>query len=271
MIKSFFCSILLLTFISTGHVAASENIASGDYKKDFFQTFSYFARGSYLQFQQPQNILYAGAAVPALWFSFEEDDRLSNLARSKKMPKHIEITGELGVLLNTPLIPAGVYFWARHKKNTHAMQFMMETLATSWLALAESGLLSFIQIHERPETSETDFWEEAFRGNSSFPSGHMIPYAALTFKTFQFYGAAWTVAPLVLTVWASQQRVMDGKHYVSDVVGSFFLAAFASEGVRAAAGYDSNHPTYKWLFEREFNLGIIRKDNAVGPLISLRF
>lgn len=263
--------VLFVLLFVCGNLNANEKLATGDYKKDFFQTFSYLAHGSYLQFQQPQNILYAGAAVPALWFSFQEDDRLSNLARSKKMPKHIQVTGELGVFFNMPLVPAGVYFWARHKENTHVMQFMMETLATSWLALAESGLLSFIQIHERPDLRETDFWEEAFRGNSSFPSGHMIPYAALTFKTLQFYGPAWTVAPLVLTVWASQQRVMDGKHYVSDVVGSFFLAAFASEGVRAAAGYDNNHPTYKWLFEREFNLGIIRRDNAIGPLISLKF
>ena len=76
---------------------------------------------------------------------------------------------------------------------------------------------------------------------------------------------------MVFTIWASQQRVMDGKHYLSDVVGGFFLAAMASEGVRAAAGYSKNHPTYKWLFERNFQVGVTRHEEAVGPMVSLEF
>ena len=43
----------------------------------------------------------------------------------------------------------------------------MEYMATLYLALVESGLLSFIQIHERPVNTNIGFWEEAFRGNSS--------------------------------------------------------------------------------------------------------
>lgn len=272
MTRTFLALGMILISLTCSYAAASgPKIATGEFKKDVAQTFSYLLHGSYLQFTQPSNLLYAGAAAPALWYSFDQDKRLSNLARSKKMPKHVEITGELGVFFNMPIAPTAVYLWARHKENTHVMQFMMETLATTWLALAESGLLSFIQIHERPVTTESDFWEKAFRGDSSFPSGHMIPYAALTFKTFQFYGPWWTIPPLVLTVWASQQRVMDGKHYVSDVVGSFFLTAFASEGVRAAAKYQGNHRLYKWLFERDFNLGLLRHEGAVGPMVSIGF
>jgi membrane-associated phospholipid phosphatase len=269
MIKFFVACFAI--FSITFSFASNEKIATGGFKHDVGLTFNYLLHGSYLQFTQPGNLLYAGVAAPSLWYSFEHDQRLSDLGRSKKMPKHVEIIGELGVFFSMPIAPAGVYLWARQQENTHVMQYMMETLATTWLALAESALISFIQVHERPETSETNFWEKAFRGNSSFPSGHMIPYAALTFKTFQFYGPWWTVPPLVLTVWASQQRVMDAKHYASDVVGGFFLAAFASEGVRAAANYKGNHPVYKWLFEREFNLGILRHEDAIGPMVSIRF
>lgn len=257
-----------LIFWSSASVA---QIANGKILEDLKTSFSYLAHGSYLQFTQKQNLYYLGAAAPSLWYSFDQDDRISALARRKRMPRHVDITGDLGVFLSFPVAPAGIYLWARSKENTHAMQFVLETLATTYLSLAESGILSFIDIHERPDTSNLSKWETNFRGDSSFPSGHMIPYAALTFKTFQFYGPYWAIAPMVLTVWASQQRLIDGKHYLSDVVGSFFLTAMASEGVRAAAGYSKNHPIYKWLFERNFQVGVLRHEQAIGPMVSLEF
>lgn len=247
------------------------NVATGKPSDDLKRTFQYMLEASYGQFVTPSNLLYAGAAAPALWYSFDQDDRLSQLARSKRIPGHIQATGDLGVVFNMPLTPIGLYYIGRSMENSHLMQFMMEYSATLYLALGESALMSLIPIHERPDTSRSDFWETAFRGKSSFPSGHMLPYAALTFKTFQFYGPWWTLPPLVLTVWASQQRVLDGKHYVSDVVGSFFLAAFASEGVRRSAGYQGNHPVYRWIFERSWALGVTRYQGIPGIQMATSF
>lgn len=262
---------LLIGLLLLCSFPGNAKFASGEILEDVKTSFGYLARGSYLQFTQKQNLYYLGAAAPSLWYSFDQDDRISALARSKKMPKHIDITGDMGVFFNLPVAPAGLYLWARSQENTHAMQFVLETLATTYLSLAESGILSFIDIHERPDSSGLSKWETNFRGNSSFPSGHMIPYAAITFKTFQFYGPYWAIAPMVLTVWASQQRLMKGRHYLSDVVGSFFLTAMASEGVRAAAGYSKNHPVYKWLFERNFQVGVVRHEQGIGPMVSLEF
>lgn len=265
-----FKALLILLSLSFNASAYAE-LASGKIGKDFKTSFDYLFKGSLLQFKQPQNLYYLGAAAPALWYSFDQDERLSDLARSKELPKHIDIVGDFGVFLNFPVAQAGLYYWARSKEKTHTMQFVMETFATTYLSLLESAFLSFIPIHERPDQNNLSYWETGFRGSSSFPSGHMIPYAAITFKTFQFYGARWAMLPMLLTVWSSQQRVLDGKHYVSDVVGGFFLTAMASEGVRAAAGYSKNHPTYKWLFERNFQVGVTRYEGAIGPRVSIDF
>lgn len=231
----------------------------------------YLARGAALQFTQVNNLGYALAATPALWYSFEEDDRLSQNAQTKKIPKHIDLTGDLGVALNFPLIPIGFYTYSRVTGKSLYAQFAMEYFATLYLTLAESGVLSFVDIHERPNKKDLSSWETNFRGDSSFPSGHIVPYSTLFFKTFQFFGPLWSLPPLVLTVWSSQQRVREGRHYVSDVVGAFFLTAFASEGVRAAAGYEGNHPLYKKWMERKIEVGFIEHRGAIGPRFSYNF
>lgn len=235
-------------------------------------SFSLLLHGSYKQFGEINNLGYAAAAIPSLIVAFDEDDRLANHYRGKKVDKSVDLIGDLGVVLNQPLFPAAIYFFGDYKKNSHTVQFAKELFAATYLALAESGLMSFIDIHERPSTSELSFWEKSFRGDSSFPSGHVIPYQVLFFKTLQFYGPAWSIIPLGLSVVASMQRVQDRKHYVSDVVGSFFLSAFASEGVRAAANYSGNDDFYKRYFERKnVQVGILHYKNAIGPLVSFSY
>lgn len=231
----------------------------------------YLARASALQFTQVNNLGYAAMATPALWYSFAEDDRLIQNARAKKMPKHIELTGDLGVVLNFPVIPAGFYLYSRASGKTHHGQFAMEYFATLYLTLIESAVLSYVDIHERPNQKGLSKWETDFRGKSSFPSGHIVPYSTLFFKTFQFYGPLWSIPPLILTVWSSQQRVREGRHYVSDVVGAFFLTAFASEGVRAAANYEGNHWLYRQWMERKIDVGVTVHEGAIGPRLSYHF
>jgi membrane-associated phospholipid phosphatase len=262
---------LFLALLLSQQVHSSPMVASGEWGADMGRTFKLMGHGAREQFVTPSNLFYLGLAAPALWYSFDQDDRLSTLARSKEMKKSVDIVGELGVFFAFPLAQAGVYEGARRAENHHLMQFAMEYTATMYLALIESAALSLISIHERPVDAGSDFWETAFRGKSSFPSGHMIPYAAMYFKTLQFFGPWWSIPPLVLTTMASLQRVQDGKHYLSDVVGSFFLTAFASEGVRQAAGHSSNHPFYQWAFERQFSVGLIQHQGVSGPLVAWRF
>ena len=151
------------------------------------------------------------------------------------------------------------------------MQFMMEYASAMYLTLAETGILSYIQIHKRPSPHNISFWEKEFRGNSSWPSGHIVPYSALFFKTLQFYGPAWSTIPLALTLMSSLQRMQDGKHYLSDIVGAFFLSAIASEGVRKVANYNGNHGFYKRWIEHEAKVGMLRYKGAWGPIVSFRF
>lgn len=272
---------LLMLFFSFATLGAREWNFKGnvdtreDVNESWFEAASlsvgYLARGAALQFTQVNNLGYAAAATPALWYSFEEDDRHIKNEMEKKIPKHLEITSDLGVAFNFPVIPIGFYVYSRVSKQTRYGQFAMEYFATLYLTLLESAALSYVDVHERPNQEGLSKWETDFRGKSSFPSGHIVPYSTLFFKTFQFFGPWWSLPPLVLTVWSSQQRVRDGRHYLSDVVGSFFLTAFASEGVRAAAHYEGNHWLYRKWMERKIEVGVTTYDGAIGPRFTYSF
>lgn len=225
-------------------------------------------QGSYLQFTEKNNLYVTAAAAPALWYSFKEDKRLTNHARTKKIPKYMQISSDLAPALSFPIIPIAFFSYGVKKDDKHATQFAKETFATMYLALLESAALSVVPIHDRPDTAKLSKWETNFRGSSSFPSGHVIPYATLAIKTFQFYGPYYAIVPSALFLATSIQRVRDGKHYVSDVVGGFFLTVFASEGVKKAANYQGNNIVYRELLERNFRLGYATHAGAIGPQVS---
>lgn len=257
-------SLLLLT--------SSLSFASGPSSYDDLKsTLNYMIKGSYLQFSESNNLYYAAAGVPLTWYAFQEDKRMSDLQRSKKLRKIYDITGDLGIVFNFPLIPIGAYYMGKKTGDDKLSRFAMEYAATLYLTLLETGIISYIPGHERPNKEGQSKWETSFRGKNSFPSGHIVPYSALFFKTLQFYGPYYAAAPLVLTYWASLQRMREGRHYVSDILGSFFLTAFASEGVRKASGFKDNHPFYKWLFEHDFDLGVARQGDAIGPRFTFSF
>ena len=261
---------LVVTFfilISIVNSSASTAIGESTWK-DIRTSFSWLIEGSVEQFKTKNNLYYLGAAFPTTWYAFEKDqDNLDSARRKGKAPRHIRLAGDFGVVLSFPVVQASFYAIGRNYKNEKAMQFAMEYVSSMYLALAESGVLSFVQIHHRPDKENLSSWETGFRGDSSFPSGHVIPYYGLFFKTLQFYGPYWAVAPAVLSLWAAQQRVRSARHYTSDVVGSFFLMAFASEGVRKVAKYKDNHPFYKWAFEHEASISVIRHDGVYGPAV----
>lgn len=228
-------------------------------------------KGGVLQFREKNNLYAIALAVPALWFSFEEDKRIIAHARTKAIPKYMQISSDLAPALSFPVIQVAFLTYGIKQDDDRAVQFAKETFGAMYLALVESAALSLIDVHERPDKSNLSKWETNFRGDSSFPSGHVVPYATLALKTFQFYGPWYAIAPGALFIATSIQRVRDEKHYLSDVIGGFFLSVFASEGVRKAAEYKDNHPLYKELFVHDVEVGVIQYNGVMGPRIVYRF
>ncbi len=256
----------LFLFVSVNLKAADLDKAT--YWKGLTTSFSYLYQGSYLQFKEKNNLYYASLAAPALWYSFDQDKRISENARQKHIPKLIQLSSDLAPVLGFPLISFAAFTYGTKKDDLKMIQFAEEYFGAMYLAFLESAAMSLIYIHERPNSANLSKVETSFRGKSSFPSGHVIPYATLAFKTFQFYGPYAAIAPTALLVMTSIQRVRDGKHYLSDVVGGFFLSAFASEGVRRSGNFNDNHPSYKFIFERNVAIGIIENEGVIGPRVT---
>lgn len=263
--------ILLVLLISPKPILADDAPEKYDLWEDSKDALDLLVRGSYLQFTEVNNLYHAAWGVPAVAYAFKHDDRIKSRYGGSDIASVVDNVGDLGVVFNFPVLHAGFYYYGKKTGNNHHVQFAKEYFAAMYLALAESGLLSYVSVHSRPETSNQSFWETEFRGDSSWPSGHVVPYMTLFFKTLQFYGPKWSVIPFALSIMSSMQRIQDQKHWLSDVVGSFVLSAWASEGVRKAAGYDKNHPFYKWVFEREGSIGFIRYQDAIGPKVAWRF
>lgn len=266
MKRIFIISLLSLFFSKNISAAELDTQTSWEGLKS---SLTYFYQGSYLQFTEKNNAYIAAAAVPSLWYSFEEDKRITNNARTKSIPKYMQITSDLAPVLSFPIIPIAFFSYGVKHDNEKAVQFAKESFATMYLALVESAALSAVNIHERPDSKKLSKWETNFRGKSSFPSGHVVPYATFAIKTFQFYGPYYAIIPSALFVATSVQRIRDGKHYLSDVVGGFFLTAFASEGVRKAANYSGNNVVYRSLFEHNFRVGYTSYEGAIGPQITM--
>jgi hypothetical protein len=265
--KKIFILFALISFQSWGSASAPTD----DGWTDTESTIKLMLRGSYLQFTTRNNLYYLGAGTAASMYAFKHDDRIASLMATKDIKNIINHIGDTGVFLSFPFAAMGTWYLGKTKKDTKLQRFAMEYAAAMYLALGESGLLSYIQIHERPSPHNISFWEKEFRGNSSWPSGHVIPYSTLFFKTLQFYGPAWSTIPLLFTIASGLQRMQDGKHYASDIVGAFFFSAFASEGVRKAANYSGNHSFYKKWLEHDTEVGMLYYKKSWGPKVSFSF
>lgn len=262
--KRVFLAFLFLLFAK--NLSAAE-LTGETYWNGLKSSVTLLYQGSYMQFTAKNNLYYAGAAVPSLWYSFHEDKRITHNAMKKSIPKYMQISSDLAPALSFPIIPIAFFSLGVKNDDTKAVQFAKETFATMYLALVESAALSVIDIHERPNKAKLSKWETNFRGDSSFPSGHVVPYAALALKTLQFYGPYYAAIPSALFLATSIQRVRDGKHYLSDVVGGFFLTAFAAEGVRKAGNYQEIDVTYKSIFD-SYRIGYTSFEGVVGPMVT---
>lgn len=254
-------------------ISKKENGQVGESSWNDFKTSLYnMYRGSYEQFRQKNNIYYLASAAPALYFSFEHDDRIVSLLSRKKIRKHESIISDSSILFNFPVVPIAGYIVGKKYSNNKLMMFSMEVFSTMYLASIEASLLSNIHIHNRPDDNGTTFWEDKFRRGSSFPSGHTIPFSTLFFKTFQYYGPYWAIIPGALAILTASERVKDKKHYLSDVVGSFFLTAFASEGVKAAMKSQYVSSAYQKIFgDNSFSVSAFYKYDTFAPIVTFKF
>lgn len=253
--------VLLLTFSFS--IKAEENIAWKDFKESFIDLFKAFP----YQFQTKSNAYTMGLAVPTLAYSFDQDDRISNLFRSKKEKPLYNFMADLSIAANFPIIPFGFYALGRSQEDDKMIRFSKEVFVATYLAAWQTVILSFIPVNERPN-NDVSFWEKSFRGSSSFPSGHVMPFAVLTMKTLQFYRPTQALIPGIMTFMTAYQRVQEGKHYFSDVLGGIFLSIFASEGARLYSNHQNNHPFYKAIFEHEVRVSFMRKNGAPGLMAS---
>lgn len=265
--------ILVLTLLLSLNLKAQDKSEAGTSQEwqDLKESFTWLFQGSYLQFTQKNNLYLAAAGAPVIWYSFEEDKRIQTRYGGTEIKNIVDHIGDAGVAFNFPILHLGFYYYGKSKGQSREVQFAKEYFAAMYLALAETGIFSYIDVHKRPVPGDVSFWESEFRGDSSWPSGHTIPYAALFYKTLQFYGPWWSTIPFALTIASSMQRVQDQKHWLSDVTTSFFLAGFASEGVRAAAKSKDNHPFYKAVFEHDVRVGILKHRNAIGPQVAFTY
>jgi undecaprenyl-diphosphatase len=264
-----FNQLLIIIFVALTSLCSV--YAEKTFKEDSIETLTWMGKASYLQFTQRNNLYFAAVGVPAVAYAFEYDKRLQARYGGTEIANIVDHVGDAGVVFNFPVLHGAFYWYGKKYGNSHHVQFAKEYFAAMYLALFETGILSYVDVHKRPVVGDESFWEKEFRGDSSWPSGHVIPYMSLTFKTMQFYGAKWAAIPFVFSILSSMQRVQDNKHWVSDVTASFLISAWASEGVRAAAGYNKNHPFYKWAFEHNLTMGFIKNNGVLGPALSFTY
>lgn len=239
---------------------------------DILLTGRLMLHGLYLQFAQKENLYILPGAIASNSWAFDNDKRIRRNFRSKSLPSIVDNIGDFGVVLNFPIAMGGVWYYSKHSNNSKLTSFAIEWAATTYLSLAESGLLSFIHIHERPDTENLSTWEKGFRGDSSYPSGHVIPYMALTWTTFHYYGPYWALIPFGFSLASSYQRVKDDKHWVSDIVGSFFFTAFASYGVKAQMKKEKTKSFLsKAIIEHDLNFSIVPAFDTWMPIVTFRY
>ncbi len=261
--------VLLALFLNSLPSYGSETFDLGP---DLKRTLGYTADGSYLQFSTTQNLVFASIATGATLYFIKNDEEISKKSYDKDADRHLlSIVSNSAVLFNTPIIPGLFYYRARSTNDLKLKRFSEELLATTLLSMGETVIISAIPFHHRPDEKHLSPVEKMFRGQSSFPSGHVIGFTALGMKSLQFYGPQYAIIPFSLAALTAFERVKTQKHFASDVIASFFITVMASEGVRIASKYEDNHPLYRLIFENNFKVGLTQFNNAQGLKVQWNF
>ncbi len=272
----FFSFFLFSSFAKERALKEKEEIKISDFEinvlTDFLDSMNWAYRGSMMQFQNTENLVFSSFSLLSTLYFIKNDKRISSRAvKKKKNEKLIKLISDSSIFFNTPVMPMLFYGVGASRKDQKMLTFSKEYFSAMTLALLETGLISAIPVHQRPDTKKLSFWEKAFRGQSSFPSGHVIGYSILGFKLFQFYGPRYAILPFALAFTTGFERVHAEKHFISDVVASGFISFLASQGVAYASASDKHHALYKWIFAHNFSLKYMRKKNTPGLITSFSF
>lgn len=240
-------------------------------KSDFINTFKLLGRGATLQFTDAPSVFLGSVGLVTLSAAILQKDKIERGIRSEPASDVENYISDLNIVFSFPILPLTTWYISQKTNNNKLRLFSMEYFATLYLTKAEVFLLSFIPINERPNSEGINAFEKYFRGKSSFPSGHMVPASTLFWKTFQYYGPIYSLAPLAWTVLTGYQRVNSKRHHITDVIGTFFLSGMASEGVRVATGNKNNHPLYKWIFEHRLSFNFFKGKDAWQMTLDFTF
>jgi undecaprenyl-diphosphatase len=241
---------------------------------DFVDLLEQGGQGFLNQFTHVDSLLLLGASaavvgvVLATEDGYQESIEDANLVGSGGQ----KVGDVLGVALAMPIVPLGAYAVGRLAEDDKLTHFAIELSATYTLASLETVLISQVPVHERPvvdrgEESNDDqaFFNRAFRGASSLPSGHTVGAAVLMFKSFEWYGP-WLGIPTGLVAgFVGYARIEEGRHYVSDVVAAFALAGLASLGTSRA------RDVWSHLAGHEFALSPYVNGESAGFTVSGHF
>ena len=137
---------------------------------DLLTTGKFMTTGSYKQFSTTPNLIMWGVTAVMVGYFIHNDERISQKAViNDKNEKFLNIISDAAIVFNTPLVPAIFYSIARYREDEKLLRFTQEYTATLGIALMESLVISAVPVHQRPDEKSLSFWEEAFRGKSSFP------------------------------------------------------------------------------------------------------
>ncbi len=188
------------------------------------------------QFTQPDSLAFIGLAACSIYALDRKDTELqADVEGGEIIGKRGQKAGDIiGVATNIPLIQIGIYLYASLNYDWKMHEFSMVLLTTHLLVNLEALAISNIKYHQRPvvergeiEDEEQQFFNRAFRGRSSFPSGHMLGVIVLTIAGWDYYGLKIGLPCLAAALFTAWVRVEEGEHYVSDIVGSVAMAGIA--------------------------------------------
>jgi membrane-associated phospholipid phosphatase len=208
--------------------------------RDILAAGKHAGKGFLTQFTEFDSwVLIAGLADVTFLLTLNEVQMQRSIEEDAVLAGGVVTTLDItATILNFGPAPIAAYAIGRITADEKATHFGMELAATHAILLVETFCISMIPFHKRPivesgkvEDKDRKKLDDVLRGQSSFPSGHMVGISALMFKGWEYYG--WRVgAPATLAAffmgWA---RIQQGEHYVTDVVGTVGLAGIASLAV----------------------------------------
>jgi len=193
---------------------------------------------SYGQLQHTDTLTTLGLGAAATWLVEDNDDSLLARYQGKEFLTSglFDAVGDQTALAlaAAPVVTWLVSSWTKDEK---LRSYSIESLSAIVLTYAETELITnAIPTHERPRNEAGDeasnFFDTAFRGQYSFPSGHLIGPFIVTMKTWDYYGWQVALLPATVTGVSAFNRIADGSHYPSDIAAAAVLSLSAHFATR---------------------------------------